>query len=65
MAHLERRAHPSNPSGRRGNSIKQHCFTRAENLALMPKSQFTVGEVKGYESEEETVKMAPAKPLDI
>ncbi|XP_061233611.1 sodium/hydrogen exchanger 4 isoform X1 [Neopsephotus bourkii] len=65
MAHLDRRARPSNPSGRRGNSIRQHRFTRAENLALMPKSQFTVGEVKGYESEEETVKMAPAKPLDI
>ncbi|XP_065533834.1 sodium/hydrogen exchanger 4 isoform X3 [Lathamus discolor] len=65
MAHLDRRGHPSNPSGRRGNSIRQHCFTRAENLALMPKSQFSVGEVKGYESEEETVKMAPAKPLDI
>ncbi|XP_057278314.1 sodium/hydrogen exchanger 4 isoform X1 [Pezoporus wallicus] len=65
MAHLDRRARSSNPSGRRGNSIRQHRFTRAENLALMPKSQFTVGEVKGYESEEETVKMAPAKPLDI
>ncbi|KAM9021333.1 sodium/hydrogen exchanger 4 [Ara ararauna] len=65
MAHLDRRARPSNPSGRRGNSIRQHRFTRAENLALMPKSQFTVGEVKGYESEEETVNMAPAKPLDI
>ncbi|XP_030332334.1 sodium/hydrogen exchanger 4 [Strigops habroptila] len=65
MAHLDRRVRPSNPSGRRGNSIRQHHFTRAENLALMPKSRFTVGEVKGYESEEETVKMAPAKPLDI
>lgn len=52
-------------SGRRGNSIGQRRFTRADNLALMPKPRFTVGEVEGYESEEETETMAPARPLDI
>ncbi|XP_069626235.1 sodium/hydrogen exchanger 4 [Haliaeetus albicilla] len=65
MAHLDRRAGPSNVSGRRGNSIGQRRFTRADNLALMPKPRFTVGEVEGYESEEETETMAPARPLDI
>ncbi|XP_010574106.1 PREDICTED: sodium/hydrogen exchanger 4 [Haliaeetus leucocephalus] len=65
MAHLDRRAGPSNVSGRRGNSIGRRRFTRADNLALMPKSRFTVGEVEGYESEEETETMAPARPLDI
>ncbi|XP_009637271.2 sodium/hydrogen exchanger 4 [Egretta garzetta] len=65
MARLDRRAGPSNMSGRRGNSISQHRFTRADSLALMPKSRFTVGEVEGYESEEETETMAPARPLAI
>ncbi|KAK2524210.1 hypothetical protein Q9966_011813 [Columba livia] len=65
MAHLNRRPGSSNLSSRRGNSIRQHHFNRAENLALMPKSRFTVGEVEGYESEEETETMAPARPLDI
>ncbi|XP_075567405.1 sodium/hydrogen exchanger 4 [Pelecanus crispus] len=65
MARLDRRAGPSNLSGRRGNSMSQHCFTRADNRARMPKSRFTVREVEGYESEEETEMMAPARPLDI
>ncbi|XP_010113596.1 PREDICTED: sodium/hydrogen exchanger 4 [Chlamydotis macqueenii] len=65
MARLDRRAGPSDLSGRRGNSISQRRFTRADNLALMPKSRFTVGEVEGYESEEETETMAPARPLAI
>ncbi|KAM6416585.1 sodium/hydrogen exchanger 4 isoform 2-T2 [Pluvialis apricaria] len=64
MARLERRAGPSNLSGRRGNSVSQHHFTRADNIALMPRSRFTVG-IEGYESEEETERMAPARPLDI
>ncbi|KAM6145110.1 sodium/hydrogen exchanger 4 [Phoenicopterus ruber ruber] len=65
MSRLDRRAGPSNLSGRRGNSIRQNRFTRADNLALMPKSRFTVREVEGYESEEETETMAPARPLAI
>ncbi|XP_009950936.1 PREDICTED: sodium/hydrogen exchanger 4 [Leptosomus discolor] len=65
MAHLDRGAGPSNLSGRRGNSISRHHFTRAGNLALMPKSRFAVAEVQEYESEEETEPMAPARPLDI
>ncbi|XP_075294235.1 sodium/hydrogen exchanger 4 [Opisthocomus hoazin] len=65
MAHLDRRVGPSNLPGRRGNSIGQHHFTRADNLSLTPKSRFTVREVEGYESEEETEVMAPARPLAI
>ncbi|XP_051662812.1 sodium/hydrogen exchanger 4 isoform X2 [Manacus candei] len=65
MAHLDRQAGPCNLSGRRGNSISHHRFTRADNLALMPKSRFTVREVEEYESEEETEAMAPARPLVI
>lgn len=56
---------PSNFSGQRGNSTSQHRLTRADNLALMPKTRFNGGEVEGYESEEETETMAPARPLDI
>ncbi|KAM6383895.1 LOW QUALITY PROTEIN: sodium/hydrogen exchanger 4 [Alca torda] len=65
MARLDRRAGPSIPSGRRGNSRSQHHFTRADNIALIPKSRFTVGAAEGYESEEETERMAPARPLAI
>ncbi|XP_009324566.1 PREDICTED: sodium/hydrogen exchanger 4 [Pygoscelis adeliae] len=65
MARLCRREGPSNLSGRRGNAISQRRFTRADNLALRPKSRLTVGEVEGYESEEETETMAPARPLAI
>lgn len=65
MAHLDGAAGPSNLSGRRGNSISRRRFTRADNLAPMPKAQFTVGEVEEYESEEETETMAPARPLVI
>ncbi|XP_014747395.1 PREDICTED: sodium/hydrogen exchanger 4 [Sturnus vulgaris] len=65
MAHLDRRAGPSNLAGRRGNSISRHRFTRADNLAPVPKARFTVREVEEYESEEETETMAPARPLVI
>ncbi|XP_071426047.1 sodium/hydrogen exchanger 4 isoform X2 [Pithys albifrons albifrons] len=65
MAHLDRRAGPSNLSGHRGNSISHHHFTRADNSSLMPRSRFTVREVEEYESEEETETMAPARPLVI
>lgn len=65
MARLCRREGPSNLSGRRGNAVSQRRFTRADNLALRPKSRLTVGEVEGYESEEETEMMAPARPLAI
>ncbi|XP_009871623.1 PREDICTED: sodium/hydrogen exchanger 4 [Apaloderma vittatum] len=65
MARLDRRTGPSNPSGRRGNSISQHHFTRAHRLALMPKSRFALAEVEEYESDEETEMMAPARPLAI
>ncbi|XP_054018958.1 sodium/hydrogen exchanger 4 [Dryobates pubescens] len=65
MVHLDRQAGPPNPSDQRGNSSNRHHFTKADNLVLMPKSQFTVGEVEGYESEEETEAMAPARPLAI
>lgn len=65
MAHLDRRAGPSSLSGRRGNSISRHRFSRADNPAPMPKAQFTVREVEEYESEEETETMAPARPLVI
>ncbi|XP_010214318.1 PREDICTED: sodium/hydrogen exchanger 4 [Tinamus guttatus] len=58
MAHLERHAGSSTLSGRRGKSI-----TRVDTLK--PKPRFTLGEVKEYESEEETEIMAPARPLDI
>ncbi|KAM8821313.1 sodium/hydrogen exchanger 4 [Eudromia elegans] len=58
MAHLDRLADYSNLSGRRGKSI-----TRVDTLK--PKPRFTLGEVKEYESEEETEIMAPARPLDI
>ncbi|XP_009664753.2 sodium/hydrogen exchanger 4 [Struthio camelus] len=58
MARLDRSAGPSTMSGRRGNSI-----TRVDTLALMPKPRFTVGEVEGCESEGETERMAPARPL--
>ncbi|TRZ16086.1 hypothetical protein HGM15179_011018 [Zosterops borbonicus] len=65
MAHLDRPAGPSDLSGRRGNSISRHRFTRADNLAPTPKARFTLREVEEYESEEETETMAPARPLDI
>ncbi|XP_009076074.1 PREDICTED: sodium/hydrogen exchanger 4 [Acanthisitta chloris] len=65
MAHLDRRPGPSNLPGRRGNSISRHRFARANNLALMPRSRFTVGEIEEYESEEETEAMAPVRPLVI
>ncbi|XP_027756220.1 sodium/hydrogen exchanger 4-like, partial [Empidonax traillii] len=65
MAHLDRQAGPSNLSSRRGNSIRHHRSTRADNLALMPKSRLTVREVEEYDSEEETETMAPARPLVI
>ncbi|KAF4799949.1 hypothetical protein TURU_049293 [Turdus rufiventris] len=65
LAHLDGRAAPSSLSGRRGNSISHHRFTRAGNLAPVPKARLTVREVEEYESEEETETMAPARPLVI
>ncbi|KAM7032159.1 sodium/hydrogen exchanger 4 [Passerculus sandwichensis] len=65
MAHLDRRAAPSNLPARRGNSVRPHHFTRAHNPAPMPRARFTVREVEEYESEEETETMAPARPLVI
>ncbi|XP_005037598.1 PREDICTED: sodium/hydrogen exchanger 4 [Ficedula albicollis] len=65
MAPLDRRAGPSNLPGRRGNSTIRPRFTRADNLAPVPKAGFTVREVEEYESEEETETMAPARPLVI
>lgn len=65
MAHLDRRAAPPNLSGRRGNSVGRHRFTRADHLAPMPKARFAVREVEEYESEGETETMAPARPLVI
>ncbi|XP_048182184.1 sodium/hydrogen exchanger 4 isoform X2 [Corvus hawaiiensis] len=65
MAHLGRGAAPSNLPGQRGSSSGRHRFTRADNLAPMPKARFAVREVEEYESEEETEMMAPARPLVI
>ncbi|XP_037995064.1 sodium/hydrogen exchanger 4 isoform X2 [Motacilla alba alba] len=65
MAHLDRRAGPSNLRGQRRNSIRRHRFTRADNPAPVPKARYTVREVEEYESEEETETEAPARPLVI
>lgn len=65
MAHLDRRDRSSHLSGRRGNAINRHHFTRADNRAAITKSRGTVRKLRGYESEEETEMMAPARPLDI
>jgi len=65
MAHLDRRDRSSHLSGRRGNAINRHHFTRADNRAAITKPRGTVRKLRGYESEEETEMMAPARPLDI
>lgn len=65
MTHLERCDHSSHLSGRRGNTINRHHFTRAGNRAAISKPRGIVRKRQGYESEEETEMMAPARPLDI
>ncbi|XP_003203218.1 sodium/hydrogen exchanger 4 isoform X2 [Meleagris gallopavo] len=65
MAHLDRCDHSSHLSGRRGNTINRHHYTRVDNRAAIPKPRGIVKKLQGYESEEETEMMAPARPLDI